>query len=48
MTSRAAESVEHRNNHHRDSYDEQGIFRRILTGLLPPESFERSEHDETP
>jgi hypothetical protein len=40
MASRAAESVEHCNNHHRDPYDEQGILRRILTGLLAPESFE--------
>jgi hypothetical protein len=40
MACRTAENVEHRNNHHRDSYDEQGVLRRILTGLLAPESFE--------
>jgi hypothetical protein len=41
-----AERIEHRNDHHCDSYDEQGVLRRILAGLLPPESFEGSQHDE--
>jgi hypothetical protein len=40
------ERVEHRNDHHSDSYDEEGVFRRILAGLLAPESFEGSQHDE--
>jgi hypothetical protein len=41
-----AESVEHRNDYHRDSYDEEGVLSRILAGLLAPESFEGSQHDE--
>jgi hypothetical protein len=40
------ERVEHRDDHHCDSYDEEGVLRRILAGLLAPESFEGSQHDE--
>jgi hypothetical protein len=46
MVRRTTEGVKDGNDYQCDAHDEQGVLRCILTGLLPPESFESTQHEE--
>jgi hypothetical protein len=46
MAHRAAERVEYGHDNQSDPYDKKCIFSRSLAGLLPPRSFEGTQHDE--
>jgi hypothetical protein len=46
MAHRAAERVEYGRDNQSDPYDKKCIFSRSLAGLLPPRSFEGTQHDE--